>query len=100
LITAVQRVLAGGRYVTPTLAERLAATVGAGGQLEPHEALSHRELQVLRLIAVGRTIKEIAAELNLSEKTVATYRTRISQKAGLRSNVEIARYALKQGLVD
>jgi len=100
LITAVQRVLAGGKYVTASLAERLAVSVGAEGEQEPHEALSHRELQVLRLIAVGKTIKEIAAELNLSEKTVATYRTRISQKAGLKSNVEIARYALKQGLVD
>lgn len=100
LITAVQRALAGGKYVTPTLAERLATCVGAGGKEEPHEALSHRELQVLRFIAVGRTIKEIAAELNLSEKTVATYRSRISEKAGLKTNVEIARYALKQGLVD
>lgn len=100
LITAVQRVLAGGKYVTASLAERLAANLGAEGEQEPHEALSHRELQVLRLIAVGKTIKEVASELNLSEKTVATYRTRISQKAGLKSNIEIARYALKQGLVD
>ena len=100
LITAVKRVLAGGKYVTASLAERLAASVGAAGEQAPHEALSHRELQVLRLIAVGKTIKEIAAQLSLSEKTVATYRTRISQKAGLKSNVEIARYALKQELVD
>jgi two-component system, NarL family, invasion response regulator UvrY len=100
LITAVQRVLAGGKYVTASLAERLAARLGAVGEQAAHEALSHRELQVLRLIAVGKTIKEIAAELSLSEKTVATYRTRVSQKAGLKSNVEIARYALKQGLVD
>jgi two-component system, NarL family, invasion response regulator UvrY len=100
LVTAVQRVLAGGKYVTASLAERLAGSLGAGGDQAPHEALSNRELQVLRLIAVGKSMKEIADELALSEKTVATYRTRISEKAGLKSNVEIARYALKQGLVE
>lgn len=100
LITAVHRVLAGGKYVTATLAERLASRLGDLGDQAPHEALSHRELQVLRLIAVGNSIKETADELALSEKTVATYRTRISEKAGLKTNVEIARYALKRGLVE
>jgi DNA-binding NarL/FixJ family response regulator len=100
LVTAVQRILAGSKYVTASLAERLAASLGAGGDQAPHEALSNRELQVLRLIAVGKSIKETAAELALSEKTVATYRTRISEKAGLKTNVEIARYALKHGLVE
>ena len=99
LITAVKRVLAGGKYVTTSLAEKLAARLGAADEL-PHEALSQRELQVLRLVAVGKSSKEIGAELALSEKTVATYRTRISQKTGLASNVDIARYALKQGLVE
>ena len=100
LITAVHRVLAGGKYVTVSLAERLASCVGETREPAPHEALSHRELQVLRLIAVGKSMKDIAAELALSEKTVATYRTRMSEKAGLKTNVEIARYALKQGLVE
>jgi DNA-binding NarL/FixJ family response regulator len=100
LITAVQRLLAGGKYVTASLAERFAASLGETRGQAPHEALSHRELQVLRLIAVGRTVKEIADELALSEKTVATYRQRITEKAGLKTNVEIARYALKQGLVE
>ena len=100
LITAVHRVLAGGKYVTASLAERLASCVGETREPAPHEALSHRELQVLRLIAVGKSMKDIAAELALSEKTVATYRTRMSEKAGLKTNVEIARYALKQGLVE
>jgi len=100
LITAVQRVLAGGKYVTGSLAERLACCLGDPCAQAPHEALSHRELQVLRLIAVGRSIKETASELALSEKTVATYRSRISEKTGLKTNVEIARYALKEGLVD
>jgi len=100
LITAVRRVLAGGKYVTASLAEQLASSLGEANEKAPHEALSHRELQVLRLIAVGKSVKEIADELTLSEKTVATYRTRISEKTGLKANVEIARYALKQGLVD
>jgi DNA-binding NarL/FixJ family response regulator len=100
LIRAVQRILAGGKYVTVSLAERLASSLGAPDQATPHEALSHRELQVFRLIAVGKTTKEIADELALSEKTVATYRTRIADKAGLKTSVEIARYAIKNGLVD
>ena len=100
LVTAIQRILAGGKYVTASLAERLAVSLGGTDDQAPHEALSNRELQVLRLIAVGKSIKETAAELALSEKTVATYRTRISEKAGLKTNVEIARYALKHGLVE
>jgi DNA-binding NarL/FixJ family response regulator len=100
LITAVKRVLAGGKYVTASLAERLPSSLGEADERAPHEALSQRELQVLRLIAVGRTMKEVAGELALSEKTVATYRTRITEKTGLKSNVDIARYALKQGLVE
>lgn len=100
LVTAVQRVLAGRKYVTASLAEHLASSLSDAGDAAPHEALSHRELQVLRLIAIGRTIKEIAADLKLSEKTVATYRSRLAEKAGLRTNVEIARYALRQGLVE
>ena len=100
LVTAVQRILAGGKYVTASLAERLASRLGDTGGQAPHEALSNRELQVLRLIAVGKSMKDVADELALSEKTVATYRTRISEKAGLKTNVEIARYALKQGLVE
>ena len=100
LVTAVQRILAGGKYVTASLAERLASRLGDTGGQAPHEALSNRELQVLHLIAVGKSMKETADELSLSEKTVATYRTRISEKAGLKTNVEIARYALKHGLVE
>jgi two-component system, NarL family, invasion response regulator UvrY len=97
---AVRRVLGGGKYVTAALAERLAAAVG--GQLGPasHDVLSTRELQVLRRVAVGRSLKEIAAELHLSERTVATYRARIGEKLGLSSSVEIARYAMQHGLVE
>ena len=100
LVTAARKVLEGGRYVTGTLAERLAAVLGGSAAPERHEALSTRELQVLRLVASARTLKEIAGELHLSEKTIATYRARISQKLGLGSNVELTRYALQHGLAD
>jgi DNA-binding NarL/FixJ family response regulator len=100
LVTAVRKVMAGGRFVSPTLAEVLAEAVTGEAPGEPHITLSNRELQVLKLIASGRTIKEVAAELALSEKTVATYRTRLSEKMGLSTNVELTRYALRHGLVD
>ncbi len=100
LIAAVRRILAGGKYVTASLAERLASSLGSIGENAPHEALTLRELQVLHLVALGKSTREIADELALSPKTVATYRARISEKTGLKTNVEIARYALKQGLVE
>lgn len=100
LVTAVKKVTAGGRHVSPAVAERL-ALAAAGDWIEaPHETLSHRELQVLQRIASGRTIKEIAAEFSLSEKTIATYRGRISEKLALSTNVELTRYAIRHGLVD
>ena len=100
LLAAAKKVLAGGKYVTASLAEKLAAAVGGGAEQAPHESLSNREMQVLRMVASGKTIKEAAAEMALSEKTVGTYRSRIAQKLGLGSNVELARYALRHGLVD
>jgi DNA-binding NarL/FixJ family response regulator len=100
LLAALRKALAGGRYVTASLAEKLAASVAGDAPSAPHETLSNRELQVLRLIAQGRTIKEVAAELALSEKTIGTYRTRISEKMGLSTNVELARYAFQHKLAD
>ena len=100
LNAAVRKALAGGRYVTASLAERLAESMGSDLLGAPHELLSNRELQVLRLIAVGRSIKEIASELSLSDKTVSTYRHRIAEKMGLGSNVELTRYALQHRLVE
>lgn len=100
LMAAISKALAGGRYVTPLLAEALAATVAGETLVAPHEMLSNRELQVLRMVALGKTLKEIATELMLSEKTIATYRTRISQKLGLATNVELARYAVRHHIVD
>ncbi len=100
VLAAARKALAGGRYITPSLAEALAATVAGESPAEPHDLLSNRELQVLRLVASGKSLKEIAAELSLSEKTIGTYRTRISQKIGLGSNVDLARYATHHKLVD
>lgn len=100
MFLAVRRVLAGGKYVSTAFAEHLAATLGSPQMQAPHEALSPRELEVLRLVAVGKTVKDIAASLLLSEKTIATYRSRVSDKLGLSTNVELARYALQNGLAD
>jgi two-component system, NarL family, invasion response regulator UvrY len=100
VVIAVKKAMAGGKYVTAALAEKLAASLGSGIQHSPHESLSGRELQILQMIAEGSTIKEIAVDLALSEKTVGTYRSRISKKMGLMTNVELARYALKHRLVD
>jgi DNA-binding NarL/FixJ family response regulator len=100
LAAAVSKVLSGGKYVTAALAEKLAAGLGDDFTRASHEALSNRELQVLRLVAVGRSLKQIAAELELSEKTVGTYRSRIAEKLRISTNVELARYALRHNLVD
>jgi DNA-binding NarL/FixJ family response regulator len=103
LITAIRKVLAGGKYLTASVAEKLAGSLGGSAEdfrREPHESLSTREMEVLGMIAMGRTLKEIAAELNLGEKTISTYRTRIADKMGLSTNVELTRYALQHGLVE
>jgi len=98
LADAIRRVAEGRRYVSQELAELLATIVG-GGQA-PHHALSDRELQVLRLMASGRSAKQIAAELSLSPKTVSTFRTRILGKLGLQTTAEAIRYALLHGLAE
>ena len=100
ILTAVKRILGGGKYVPPSLADKLAAAIRSDLPQTPHESLSSRELQVLRMVAMGRTIKEIAGEICLSEKTVGTYRVRVDKKLGLSTNVELTRYALKHRLVD
>ena len=100
LVLAVRRVMSGGRYVSPAVAEILAGSLSSSSPDGSHESLSNRELQVLKLIASGKTLKEIGAELALSEKTVGTYRARISDKMGLPTNVDLTRYAMRHGLVD
>jgi DNA-binding NarL/FixJ family response regulator len=98
LVEAVKTVLAGRKYVTASLAQRLADALSGEEHGAPHESLSPRELQVLRLVANGKTVKQIAAELALSDKTVDTYRARIAEKTGLSGNVELTRYAFQHGL--
>jgi two-component system invasion response regulator UvrY len=99
LIAAIRQVARGGRYVTRSLAETLAAELGGEMAKEPHETLSDREYQVMCLLAAGKTVTEIATELSLSVKTVSTYRTRILDKLNLKSTAEIIRYALERRLV-
>jgi DNA-binding NarL/FixJ family response regulator len=100
LFAAVRKVMAGGKYVSALLAEKLARVISVPLLQLPHETLSARELDVLQGVARGKTIKVIAAELFLSEKTVATYRKRAADKLNISTNVELARYALQHGLVD
>ena len=97
LVEAVQRIFQGRKFLTPNLAELLAVTV-EGGTVEPHQALSDREYQVLLMIASGKTVSDIAEEINLSVKTVSTYRTRILEKMNLKNNAELTRYAIQNQL--
>ena len=99
LIGAIRRVSSGGLYISPTMAERLAYDLAADSERPLHEALSDREYQVLRLIASGRTAREIASELSLSVKTVSTYRSRVLEKMGLKNNAELTHYAINNKLV-
>ncbi len=99
LVRAVQKLLAGGRYVSPSLAEKMALYLTDDIKGTPHERLSNREFQVMRLIASGKTVREIAEENFLSVKTVRTYRQRILEKMGLKRNAELIRYALEHKLV-
>jgi DNA-binding NarL/FixJ family response regulator len=97
---AVRKVLTGGRYVSATFAEKLAVDLREGADIPIYELLSDREFQVLRMIASGKTVKEIADEIALSVKTVSTYRARILEKTGMKTNAELIRYALQTQLVD
>lgn len=97
---AVLHVLDGGRYVSESLAQGLAADLAAGVARTPLELLSTRELEVLRQVARGSSLKEIASNLHLSEKTVGTYRARLATKLSLSTNVELTRFALEHGIAD
>jgi len=101
LVGAIRKVLAGGRYVSNSLAEKLATYLAGGdSQKPPQELLSDREFQVLRLIASGKIVSEIARELSLSVKTISTYRTRILEKMGMKNNAELMHYAMQHQLVE
>src|SRR5690242_3711569 len=100
LVGAIKKVLAGGRYVSAPLAETLAKNLSSSAVKPAQELLSDREFQVLRLIASGKIVSEIARELALSVKTISTYRSRILQKMGLRNNAEMMHYAMQYQLVE
>jgi len=100
LVEAVSSVAAGGKYVSRALAEKLIFDLDRGSDRPPHETLSDRELEVMRLLASGKTVTEIAAFLSLSDKTISTYRARVLEKMGINTNAELIRYAIENKLVD
>jgi DNA-binding NarL/FixJ family response regulator len=100
LLNAIKKVIKGGRYLSPTLAETLVFDIERGTDRPPHAALSDREFEVMKLIASGKKVTEIAGILSLSDKTISTYRTRILEKMNMRTNAEIIRYAIQNKLVD
>ena len=100
LTSAIRKVAKGGRYVSPTLAEKLAAELSPGNEKEPHEMLSDREYRVMWLLASGKSISRIAKEMILSPSTISTYRTRILRKLGLVNNAQLVHYAIKRQLIE
>ncbi|MGZ4965429.1 MAG: response regulator [Limisphaerales bacterium] len=100
LINAIKKVVAGGKYISQSLAEKLATKLQQDTDAPAHEALSDREYEVMRLLAKGNTPTEVAKMLSLSVKTVSTYRTRLLEKLNLHSNAELTYYAIKNGLVE
>jgi two-component system invasion response regulator UvrY len=99
LIKAIRKVNAGGKYISPSLAEKIAFALDEETGKLPHETLSDREYQVLCLIGSGKTVSQIADALALSVKTVSTYRTRILEKMRMQNNAELIHYAIQNGLV-
>ncbi len=100
LIKAVRKVLGGGRYVSTALAEKLALDLSADSEVALHQRLSDRELEVLRMIGLGRTVSQIAEELHLSVTTVSTYRARILEKMNMTTTAELMHYALSNRLAE
>lgn len=98
-VQAIRKVVRGGKYVSPSLAEKLAAELGEDAERPPHEALSEREYHVLCLLASGKTVTQIAAEMSLSVKTISTYRARLLEKMRMKTNAEVTRYAIEHRLV-
>jgi DNA-binding NarL/FixJ family response regulator len=99
LVAAVKKVLAGGRYLSASLAERLVVNLQEDG-VTPHERLSDREYQVFRMLALGKTVKEISRELALSPQTISTHRARILEKMGMATNTELTQYAIQNRVLE
>jgi DNA-binding NarL/FixJ family response regulator len=100
LITAIRKITAGRKYITSSIAEKLADEVEPDAGKPVHHALSDREFEVFRLIASGKTVKEIGDALSLSVKTISTYRTRILEKMKMKSNAELMHYALQHHMLE
>ena len=100
LIKAIRKVLRGGKYISSEFSDKILSSLDNDTEKPVHESLSNREYQVMRMIASGKTLSEIADELFLSVKTVSTYRTRILEKMNLKNNAEIMHYAVKNGLTE
>lgn len=99
LVTAIKKVYRGGKYISAQLGELLAAHIQGNHHSEPHKSLSDRELEVFNSLAGGKTVGQISEELNLSVKTISTYRTRILEKMGMTHNAELIRYAFDYKLL-
>jgi len=99
LVQAVRRVARGGKYVSESMGEKLAGMVDEGKSRAPHELLSDREFEVLRALGSGMMVKDVAAQLRLSAKTVSTYRTRLLEKMGLKSKADLVRYVTTHELL-
>src|SRR6266581_4600027 len=100
LVGAIKKVVGGGRYISPSLAERMASYLDIDVHKAPHERLSDREFLVLRMIASGKTVSQIGRELSLSVKTISTYRARLLEKMDMKHNAELTHYAVQKTLVD
>lgn len=100
LVMAIRKIISGGRYVSPAFAEKLAMDLGVDHDRLPHERLSNREFQIMRLISAGKKIQAIAEELSLSRNSVNTYRMRILEKMEMKSNAELTRYAVDNKLIE
>ena len=99
LVLAIRRVARGGKFVSESMAERLAGMMDSGRARAPHETLSDREFEVLRALGSGMMVKDVAAQLSLSAKTVSTYRTRLLEKMGLKSKADLVRYVVSHDLL-
>jgi DNA-binding NarL/FixJ family response regulator len=98
LVQAIQKVVAGGKYISPSLAEKLAFEISGNTEKEPHEKLSDREYRVLVMIGAGRSVGQIADDLALSVKTISTYRSRVLEKMNLSTNADMIRYVIDHNL--
>ncbi len=100
LVLAIRKVASGGKYVSAAMAERLLDEIGNDTQHAPHELLSDKEFEVFKLIAMGKSLTDIADGMHVSIKTISTHRTRIVEKTGFKANADFTRYALQHGLIE